>query len=118
MCATLAKQPGGACDAALREAASVLAKSKDTGAIVQRCHAGLTIVAAPVRGDGGVIGVVYATGARAGVDASELVQRLGVLGAEAPAMAAVAPELTEGDLSRVRDLVASAAAAVERVQPA
>src|SRR6184192_1290181 len=68
-CATLAKQPGGACEAALGEAASALANKKDGTAIAQRCHAGLTIVAAPVRGDGGLVGVVYASGGRAGVDA-------------------------------------------------
>jgi transcriptional regulator with PAS, ATPase and Fis domain len=117
-CATLAKQAGGACEAALREIASALAKKKDGAAIVQRCHAGLTIVAAPVRGDGGLAGVVYASGARAGVDVGEVAQRIAVLGAEASAAAAVAPELDEGDLARVCDLVASAAAAVERVQPA
>jgi two-component system, NtrC family, response regulator HupR/HoxA len=117
-CATLAKQAGGLCEAALREVASGLAKKKDGTAIVQRCHAGLTIVAAAVRGDGGVVGVVYATGARSGIDAAELAQKLSPLGAEAVALAAIPPELTDGDLARVCDLVTSAAAAVERVQPA
>ena len=113
-CATLQKQPGGACDAALREAAAQAKR----GVVVQRCHAGLTIVAAPVRGDGGVVGIVYATGARHGVESAELAGKLVAFGEQASAMAALAPALGDDDLARVKDLVASAAAAVERAQPA
>ena len=118
-CATLAKHPGGACGAALREAAQAAVKAK--GVIVQRCHAGLTIVAAPVAGADGVAGIVYATGARHGTTTADVERAVAsVIGAspEAAAMAAQAPELSDSDLARVRDLVSAAAAAVERAQPA
>jgi transcriptional regulator with PAS, ATPase and Fis domain len=118
-CATLAKHAGGACAAALRDAAA--AASRTRGVVVQRCHAGLTIVAAPVMGSAGALGLVYATGGRHGATTAEVEAAVaGVIGAspEAAALAALAPELSDGDLARVRDLVGAAAAAVERVQPA
>src|SRR5262249_47777080 len=90
-------------------------------ALVQRCHAGLTIVAAPVRGTTGLLGVVYASGARCGLPVAEVSAAIAAAtGAaqEAERMAAGAPELSGADLARVRDLVESAAAAVERAQPA
>jgi transcriptional regulator with PAS, ATPase and Fis domain len=120
-CATLLKLPGGACAGALRAAAAAAAKAKG-GAIVHRCHAGLTIVAAVVRGAGDApIGLVYASGARHGVDAAEVARAIGAAtgaAAEAPAFAEVAPVLDDAALVRVQDLVAAAAAAVERAQPA
>jgi transcriptional regulator with PAS, ATPase and Fis domain len=119
-CATLLAHAGGACVAAMRDVAAALAK-KDTTALVHRCHAGLSIVAAPVRGVHGLAGVVYASGGRAGVPSEQVAATIGsVLGAssEAPGLAALAPELTDADLARVKDLVRSAAAAVERALPA
>ncbi|MDB4955969.1 MAG: NtrC-like activator [Myxococcales bacterium] len=118
-CETLRSQPGSACAAALREAASMLAKKKDD-VVVQRCHAGLTIVAAAVRGGSGLIGVVYTTGARYGVPTSEVAQLITKATNatnEAAGLAALAPELSDQDVVRIRDLVASAAAAVERALP-
>jgi two-component system response regulator HupR/HoxA len=119
-CATLAALPGGACAAALREVASALAKSGARGAVVQRCHAGLMIVAAAVRGGDGVTGIVYATGARDADAPNEVATRIAALtgATESATLAAAVPVLAAADLARVRDLVASAAAAVERVQPA
>ena len=118
-CATLRALPSGACAAAMKDVAAALANKKE--AIVQRCHAGLTIIAAPVRGTTGMIGMVYASGGRAGVDVAEVAAAIAAsTGAakEANKMAAVAPELSEADVSRIRDLVLEAAAAVERCQPA
>jgi two-component system response regulator HupR/HoxA len=111
-CATLAKLPGGACAGAMREVASAVRDAR--GAIVQRCHAGLTIVAAPVRGDSGVLGIVYASGAQVG--AKDFAAKYAALtsATEAPS----APELDDADVARVKDLVAAAAAAVERATPA
>ena len=121
-CATLMKVPGGACAAAMKSAAQLAAKAP--GAIVHRCHASLSIVAAAVRaGNSGteVIGVVYASGGRHGAtaaDVEQVIARETGADAEAPAMAAQAPELDDASLARVKDLVESAAAAVARVQPA
>ena len=118
-CATLRALPSGACAAAMKEVATALAKKSE--AIVQRCHAGLTIVAAPVRGTSGLMGVVYASGMRAGVPLAEVTAAIAAAtGAsnEAEKMAAVAPELGEADVARIKDLVLAAAAAVERAQPA
>src|SRR6476659_5186045 len=47
-CATLRKNDG-ACAAALTDMAKGLAARKDSAPIVQRCHAGFTMIAAPVR---------------------------------------------------------------------
>src|SRR5262245_57680501 len=75
-CATLVQLPGGACAEALRAAAAVAATARDASgprAIVHRCHAGLAIVAAAVRGAGdAAIGVVYASGARHGIEVGEV----------------------------------------------
>ncbi|MBA2543342.1 MAG: hypothetical protein H0V17_27120, partial [Deltaproteobacteria bacterium] len=62
-CESVRGVAGPACDAALREIAAGFAKTKRTliertAAVVQRCHAGLTIVAAPGYGDAGLAGVV------------------------------------------------------------
>jgi transcriptional regulator with PAS, ATPase and Fis domain len=82
----------------------------------------LVIVAAPVYGAQGLSGVVYASGARAANGTLESVAQglSAIVGspAEANLMASTVPALDDADLARVRDLVASAAAAVERVQPA
>jgi len=91
-CDTLMKVPNGLCAGSMREAAALAAKTK--GAIVHRCHAGLTIVAAAVRGGAGKVAN------------------------EAPAMAAVPPQLDDTALARICDLVNAAAAACERAQPA
>jgi len=118
-CATLRALPSGACAAAMKDVAAALADKREP--IVQRCHAGLTIVAAPVRGTTALAGVVYASGGRFGVEVGDVTAAIaGETGAtrEAGEMAAVAPALTDADIARVRDLVASAAAAVERSQPA
>jgi transcriptional regulator with PAS, ATPase and Fis domain len=116
-CETIRGGAAEACSGAMREIAAAFAKSKQHDAIVQKCHAGLMIVAAPVYGDRGLAGVVYATGAR---DAAplDLQAKLGCTAEEAAAQVAAAPQLGDIDLARVRDLVAVAAAAVERAQPA
>jgi two-component system response regulator HupR/HoxA len=121
-CETVRGAQGAACDAALRDLAVTFAKAKKTDAkvaTVQRCHAGLTVIAAPVYGDGGLTGVVYATGAHApNGDLAATLTTIGLSADEATAQASVVPQLTEGDLARVQDLVATAAGAVERAQPA
>ncbi len=124
-CETIRGATGGACDAALRDIASELAKLKPTGsardrttAISKRCHAGLTMVAAPVYGDKGLTGVVYATGAHASGSALDLVTLLKISPDEAAAVAAVIPVITDHDIAQIKDLVVSAATAVERTQPA
>ncbi len=118
-CATLMKRPTGACAGAMREVAVLAAKAK--GTIVHRCHAGLTIVAAAVHGgDGKVAGIVYSSGGRHAVPLAEVEARIvaETAATEAPAMAALAPELDDRALARVSDLVGAAAAACERAQPA
>jgi transcriptional regulator with PAS, ATPase and Fis domain len=119
-CATAMAHPSGLCAAALREVAAAIVKGHYRGPIVQRCHAGMWIVAAPVRGGDALLGVVYATGARDAAAPDEAAERLAVLtGApDSAALATAAPVLGESDLARVRDLVALAAAGVERAQPA
>src|ERR1700689_1446941 len=73
------------------------------------------------RGGAGVAGIVYAAGVRVGAPLDEIERAIasetGAI-AEAGALAAFAPELSEDDLARVRDLVGAAAAAVERALPA
>jgi len=117
-CATLMKLPGAPCQGSMREAAALAVKAK--GAIVHRCHAGLAIIAAPVRGgDGKVQGIAYSTGGRSGPIEELEAKLVGYTQAtEAPAMAKVAPALDESALARICDLVAAAAAACERAQPA
>jgi len=123
-CETIRGATGAACDTALREIAAELAKTKPTLAtrtsITKRCHAGLTMVAAPVFGDKGLAGVVYATGARVDDDdlATRLVSLTRVAADEAQAMVDSTPAITEADLVRIQELVANAASAVERAQPA
>ncbi|HEY5925606.1 MAG TPA: sigma 54-interacting transcriptional regulator [Kofleriaceae bacterium] len=127
-CETLRAHPSGACGAQMKDVAKQLAANRqvqssphaNAATIVQRCYAGMTIVAAPVRDTDGLAGIVYASGGRAGALAdveAAIVKATGATG-EAAALASKAPELGEADVARIRDLVASAAAAVERSQPA
>lgn len=119
-CATLQKTGGDACANAMRQAAALAAASKT--AIVHRCGAQLTIVAAAVRGSGTApIGVVYASGGRYGVDSAGVEAAVAAttgVTREAAALAAAAPVLDEAAIERIKDLVTAAAAAVERAQPA
>jgi two-component system, NtrC family, response regulator HupR/HoxA len=122
VCETVHGAAASACEGALAEIAAAFAASKRSEAIIKVCHAGLVIVAAPVHGASGMLGVVYASGARsadsAAGSASEKLHAIVGSPAEATTMAASAPALDDADLARVRDLVVSAAAAVARVQPA
>ncbi|HEU0034718.1 MAG TPA: sigma 54-interacting transcriptional regulator [Kofleriaceae bacterium] len=110
-----------ACASTMKELAGGFAKSKQREPVVKKCHAGFLLVAAPVFGDKGLAGIVYASGARHGEAAAAeagLVTTIGCSPDEARSLAAAAPELSESEVARVRDLVAIAAAAVERAQPA
>jgi len=126
VCETIHGAAPAACEGALADLAARFAAGKRGEPVIQQCHAGLFLVAAPVygvQGGGrGLLGVVYASGARSAQSPVEAVaQGLGaIVGSpdEALAMAASVPALGDDDLTRVRDLVASAAAAVERAQPA
>jgi two-component system response regulator HupR/HoxA len=122
VCETIHGAAPAACGGALADIAAAFAATKRAEPIIQQCHAGLFLVAAPVYGAHGLIGVVYASGARAaGSPIERVAQGLGAIvgsPAEAATMAESVPALDEEDLVRVRDLVTSAAAAVERVQPA
>ncbi len=121
VCETVRGAAPAACAGALSEIAAGFAASRQRDPVVRTCHAGLLIVAAPVYGAHGLGGVVYASGARAaGRSLDAVAGGLGAIGSpdEARAMAASVPALDDADLARVGDLVASAAAAVERVQPA
>ena len=122
-CETLREQPSGSCAGAMKEVASALAQRKDAAAVVHRCHAGLVIVAAPVRATSGLAGIVYTSGGRSAdlpvaANADAIATATGSSAAAAPALAALAPELADADLVHIKDLVAAAAAAVERAQPA
>ncbi len=110
-CETL-RRSDGSCSAALTDIAKGLAGRKDAAAIVQRCHAGFTMVAAPVRATSGLAGIVYATGGKQGEAPVEK------LGADGAMLSARAPQLSDDDVARVKDLVESAAQAVERAMPA
>jgi len=120
-CETVQGAVRAACDGVMSQIAAELAASRSGEPVVRECHAGLFVIAAPVRGARGLAGVVYASGARAAATTVEVAaERLGaIVGSpdEARAMAASVPVLDDADLARVRDLVVSAAAAVERAQP-
>jgi two-component system, NtrC family, response regulator HupR/HoxA len=122
VCETIHGAAPGACEAALAKIAAGFAATKRSEPIIQQCHAGLFIVAAPVYGAHGLTGVVYASGARSAASSIDSVAQglSAIVGspAEASTMAASVPALGDGDLVRVRDLVSSAAAAVDRAQPA
>ncbi len=113
-----------ACDAALadvaRRFAGQPAAARERGAVTTRCHAGMTIVAAPVFTTTGLYGVVYATGGR--TDTAEVergvLATIGGSSDETRALAAAAPALTDLEVTRVADLVSAAAHAVERTLPA
>jgi two-component system response regulator HupR/HoxA len=120
-CESVRGVASAACASALTDLASAFAKARERAAIVKLCHAGMTIVAAPVYGQAGLLGVVYASGGR-GADPAAMEQ--GLLSTirctpeEARTLAAATPVLPETDHPRVRDLVFAAAAAVERALPA
>lgn len=119
-CALLQEIAGQDCAGALRRAAALAAEA--SGSIVHRCSSQLTIVAAAVRGDSRApVGIVYTSGARYGVDRgaveAAIATAIGAAG-ETSALAAAPPVLDDGALAHVKDLVAAAAAAVERAQPA
>jgi len=122
VCETIHGAAPVACADALAAIATAFAAVKRAGPVIKTCHAGLTIIAAPVYGAAGLLGVVYVSGARAAATPlDEIARRVAtIVGSsdEATAMATTVPALDDTDLARVRDLVVSAAAAVERVQPA
>jgi transcriptional regulator with PAS, ATPase and Fis domain len=120
VCETVHGAAPAACEGALADIAAAFSGKDRSEPVIKQCHAGLMIVAAPVYGANGLAGVVYASGARRAALERVAEGLQAVVGSidEATAMAASVPALDEGDLLRVRDLVASAAAAVERVQPA
>jgi len=120
-CESVRGNSAAACASALADVATAFTKTRDRGAIVKLCHAGMSIVAAPVYGVAGLLGVVYATGGR-GTDPAAmergLLATIGCTPDEAKTLAQAAPVLPEADHPRARDLVAAAAAAVERALPA
>ena len=121
VCETVRGAAPAACAAALTDIAAGFAAEVGREPVMRTCHAGLIIVAAPVYGAHGLLGVVYASGARsAGRSLEAVAEGLAAIGSpdEVRALAASVPALDDADLARVRDLVRSAAAAVERVQPA
>jgi transcriptional regulator with PAS, ATPase and Fis domain len=122
VCETIHGAAPAACEAALTDIATSFAAVQRAEPVIQHCHAGLIIVAAPVYGVHGLVGVVYASGARpAGSSIERVAEGLpAIVGSpeETRAMASSVPAPADGDLVRIRDLVASAAAAVERVLPA
>jgi transcriptional regulator with PAS, ATPase and Fis domain len=120
-CETIHGAVPGACAGTLADIAATYAAAKRGEPVIRQCHAGLVLVAAPVFGTNGLTGVVYASGGRpAERSVGDEAARLSMIGSpdEAIAAAASLPVVPEADLVRVRDLVASAAAAVARVQPA
>ncbi len=111
---------GAACAKELTDLAAQFAKTRERGASVKTCHAGMTIVAAPVVGGTGLLGIVFATGARDEDPAAMeqgLVTTIGSSPEDAKQLAAVAPVIPKADLARIRDIVTAAAAAVERALP-
>ena len=122
VCETIHGAAPASCEGALTEIAAAFAANKRSEPVIKQCHAGLFIVAAPVYGAQGLSGVVYASGARAATSTLDSVAQglSAIVGspAEANLMATTVPALDDADLARVRDLVASAAAAITRVQPA
>ena len=119
-CETIRGAATSACAETLRAVATHFAKSKTRDTVVRTCHAGLLVVAAPVYGAKSLAGVVYATGACAARDVVEqhLTRLVGATADETRTLAAAPPQLADADVAHVRDLVAAAAAAVERAQPA
>jgi transcriptional regulator with PAS, ATPase and Fis domain len=128
VCETIHGAAPVACEGEMTAIAAGFAAAPSAEPVIRICHAGLVIVAAPVYGaptQGGaraLLGVVYASGARPSVRPVDQTARSlsAIVGspAEAAAMAQGVPALDDQELARVRDLVGSAAAAVERVQPA
>ena len=112
---------GAACAHELTELAATWARSKDRAAVAKTCHAGMTIVAAPVYGLAGLLGIVFATG---GHDTDPTAMEQGLIRTirstqeEAAVLVAASQVLPASDIPRVRDLLMAAAAAVERALPA
>ena len=111
---------GAACAKELTDLAVQFGKTKERAAVVKTCHAGMTIIAAPVLGITGVLGIVFATGAH-DVDPSAaeqgLIKTIGSTPDEAKTLIAATPRVSVDDQLRIRDLVNAAAAAVERALP-
>ncbi len=106
---------------AIRDFAASLGatKSKLRGAVVLAGPSEMSIVAAPVFGTTSVYGVVYASVLRREGDVAPGVQAaIGCTDVEARAIADSVPYVSEIDVARLKDLVAGAAAAVERALPA
>ncbi|MBL9013433.1 MAG: sigma 54-interacting transcriptional regulator [Myxococcales bacterium] len=118
-CESVRGMAAAACAKELTDVATQLAKSRERGAVAKTCHAGMLIVAAPVFNIAGLAGLVFASGGSSDAAAMEqgLVRTIAVSADEARALTAAAPRVPEGDIARVKDLVASAAAAVERALP-
>jgi transcriptional regulator with PAS, ATPase and Fis domain len=102
----------------LVEIAAGFAKKKERGAVIRSCHAGMFVVAAPVFGANGVSGVVYTSGIAGPTLDASLVATIKGSADEMAALSSAVPVLSEADRARVADLVAEAAAAVDRAQPA
>ncbi len=111
---------GPACAKELADLAAQFTRTKERGAIVKTCHAGMTIVAAPVLGIAGLLGIVFATGGH-DVDASAaehgLIKTIGSTPDEARILIAATPVVSAEHQLQIKDLVAAAAAAVERALP-
>jgi len=118
-CETVRGAAAASCAKELTDLATQLAKSKERGAVAKTCHSGMLIVAAPVFNISGLAGLVFATGGNTDPAAMEqgLVKTIALSADEARSLTAAAPRVPEGDVERVKDIVASAAAAVERAQP-
>jgi len=121
VCETIAGAAPAACAGMMSDIAAGFTAAQRQP-VVRRCHAGLLVVAAPVWGPHGLDGVVYASGSRPAAQslADSAMGLAAIVGSpdEAAAMAESLPALDDADLARVRDLVASGAAAVERARPA
>ncbi len=123
-CDTVRGAAAALCARELTELAGQLAKGNERRPVMRTCHAGLTIIAAPVFGANGMIGVVYASGVRnssssAGAEIDQrLVSALRCQPTEAQQLANAITTVGEADLARACDLVGAAAAAVERALPA
>jgi transcriptional regulator with PAS, ATPase and Fis domain len=120
-CESVRGVAGAACAKELSELAAHFSRSKDRVAVSRNCHAGMSIVAAPVMGINGVVGVVFATGGHdTNTAAMEqgLIKTIGSTADEARMLVAAAPVVPDADLPKIRDIVTAAAAAVERALPA
>ena len=92
----------------------------DPEPVVWRCHAGLTVVAAPLRVDGELLGAVYAAGALPAEDqgaaraaVADEVARFGLPVAQVEAALAATPALTAEARDYLQELVALVVAILE-----